>query len=93
MTDNERILRMFVILLGALGGTFEFREDAIINDKFFDNVAIHVEQDQEKSTIRYTIKRHKIVEGEILAEDRNTEQLLDKPVQEDSNNDNSVQGK
>lgn len=92
MRDDEKVLRMFVILLGGLGGSFEFREDAILNDKFFENVLIHVEQDEIKGTIRYTIKRHNIVEGEILAKDRDTEQMLDKSVPQDSNDDNSVQG-
>lgn len=84
---------MFVILVGALGGTFEFREDAIMNDKFFENAAIHVDQDETKGTIRYTIKRHKIVEGEIVGQtetEGNPEEMLENKVQPDANDDHSV---
>lgn len=92
MTPQEGQLRMMVVLLGALGGSFEFRRDALENEKFFKDMMIYEYRDEEKGTIRYTIKRHDIVEGEIVHQEGNPEQMLEKPVQQDSDNDNPVSG-
>lgn len=91
MTPQEGQLRMFALMLGALGGSFEFRRDALENEKFFTDMMIYENRDDEKGTIRYTIKRHKVVEGEILEENRNPEEVLDIAVPQDSDNTDSVQ--
>lgn len=83
---------MFALMLGALGGSFEFRRDALENEKFFTDMMIYENRDDEKGTIRYTIKRHKVVEGEVVPEDRNSEEMLENKVQQDSNDTDPVPG-
>lgn len=92
MTPENLQLRMFVLLLGGLGGSFEFRRDALEDDEFFKDIVIYQTQDDVKGTIGYTVKRHKVVEGDFVEKDRDTEEVLENTVQQDANDGDSVPG-
>ena len=79
--DAQLILKSFVLLVESIGGTIEYPFHKLTDPDELLNRVVYVEYDGNEM-IRYTVKHHEVITGELVAPDRKTESVLDIPLQQ-----------
>lgn len=64
--DAQTILKAFVLLVETVGGTIEYPFDDLADPtKLLDRV-IYAEYDEANRMVRYTVKHHEVITGELV---------------------------
>ncbi len=72
--DANNVVRAFVLLLETIGGSIEFPFEKLGDPSELTNRTIYVEYDEIGRMIRYTVKHHEEITGELVApENRDSE--------------------
>ncbi len=72
--NQETILRAFVLLIETIGGTIEFPFDKVTDPAELTDRVIYAEYDDKNRLIRYTVKHHGSITGELVNPDKHTDE-------------------
>jgi len=70
--DAQSVLRAFVLLIESIGGTIEYPFDVLNNPENLRDRIIHVEYDENSRMVRYTVKHHGVITGELVQPENHT---------------------
>lgn len=72
--DAGTILRAFVLLVETVGGTIEYPFDKLSDPTELPDRVIYVEYDNENRMVRYTVKHHGVITGELVKPEKHTDE-------------------
>lgn len=70
--DAQNILRAFVLLVETIGGTIEYPFDKLSDPTELADRVIYVEYDNSNRMVRYTVKHHEVITGELVSPENHT---------------------
>jgi len=70
--DAQNILRAFVLLVETIGGTIEYPFDKLSDPTQLTDRIIYVEYDNANRMVRYTVKHHEVITGELVQPENHT---------------------
>jgi len=70
--DAQSILRAFVLLIEQIGGTIEYPFDKLSDPAELTDRVIYVNYDEASRMVRYTVKHHGTITGELVQPEKQT---------------------
>lgn len=70
--DAQTILRAFVLLVETVGGTIEYPFDVLADPTKLTDRVVYVEYDESNRMVRYTVKHHGKITGELVQPEKHT---------------------
>lgn len=71
--DAQTILRAFVLLVETIGGTIEYPFDVLSDPTKLTDRVIYTEYDESNRMVRYTVKHHEVITGELVKPEHTNE--------------------
>ncbi len=69
LSDSDYVIRAFILLLETVGGQIEYPFAKIGDREALKDRTIYVQYDDKNEMVRYTVKHHDVITGELVAPD------------------------
>ena len=70
--DAQTVLKAFILLVETIGGTIEYPFDVLADPAALTDRFIYVEYDESARMVRYTVKHHGVITGELVKPEKHT---------------------